>query len=239
MDLVKRIEENKKTVMNLSKELGIGSQRFEVKLVLDTSGSMSNAFSNGDVQNIISAVLPIALAFDDDGTVPVYGFANSAYKFSDEVKLNNVDGFVKKLSPKWGGTSYAPAINLIVKDHKADSGGSKGFFGFGKKKSEVKIPTYVIFITDGYNDDVREAQNAMREASEYPIYFMCIGVGGGSFPMLESLDDLSGRKMDNAGYFSAGFTIFSPQSDPQALYKAMIKELPAFCKECLALDLID
>lgn len=245
MDLVKRVNENKQVVMNLAKDLKIGSQRFEVKLVVDTSISMQPHFSSGNVQNIISTVLPIALAFDDDGNVPVYGFHNGAYKFPVDVTLNNIDGFVKKhMQPSWGGTAYAPAINMIVEDWKKEHGSSGGgLLGgiFGKKKASSKIPTYCIFVTDGANGDIRETEAALRAASKYPIYFMTVGAGRphGGFPMLENMDNLSGRDMDNAGHLAADFDNFDIARDQTSLYQNLIKELPEFCKSCLDADLID
>ena len=62
-------EENLNTVLiNMSKDNKIDMTKHvaRVALAMDYSGSMSNLFHNGSVQETISRLLPIALRFDDN-----------------------------------------------------------------------------------------------------------------------------------------------------------------------------
>ena len=128
---------------------------------------------------------------------------------------------------QFGGTEYAPIINLLVTDY----GGTKG--------SVQDIPTFVIFITDGENSDQSAAKSAITKAADYPIFFQFIGVdskhkGGGlmseaeahsSFPFLSQLDDLEGRTYDNAVFLAVkGFEAF----DKPAILMAMMNEFPGW-----------
>ena len=47
-----------------------------VALVMDISGSMSNSYRNGTVQEIVNKILPIAVQFDDDGELEFWYFGD-------------------------------------------------------------------------------------------------------------------------------------------------------------------
>lgn len=80
------ILELKKEKINLRKEkinticltkkefINIEKTKFDVVVVLDCSGSTSNLFKNGTIQNILEKLLPISLKFDDDGELDVWLF---------------------------------------------------------------------------------------------------------------------------------------------------------------------
>lgn len=148
---------------------------------------MYDLYKNGTVQETLDRLLPISLQMDDDGVVPVYQFNNHTSK-ADDLTISNLDGYVyEKLENPRGGTSYAPCINDIVEDLKEGS---------------QKTPVFVIFITDGENDDRYETEKALIKASKYPIYFQFVGIGDEYFDFLHELDDLKGREFDNAGFIS-------------------------------------
>lgn len=225
---LKKLEIRKEQVINLTKSLGIENEKAEVVLALDFSGSMSGLFSNGAIQELIERILPLALKFDDDGKIPVYLFSNSFIKVKQSVTLQDIDGIAQRIYSSYSnymsGTSYAPVIDAIVSDYKP------GLF-----KSKLDIPVYVIFITDGSNSDVEQAKKAIRNASSYGIFFQTVGIGSSSFPMLETLDTLSGRKIDNANFFAA--KNLSTISD-STLYNQLLFEFPSFIKEARTQGLI-
>lgn len=224
---LKKIDERKGIVLNLKKEKGIENQKAQVALCMDISGSMSSLYRSGYVQQVIERLVPVALQFDDNGELDLYMFSDSCKKHKNNVTLANLDGFVQNEIMKnynFGGTEYAPPINLIRKEVE-NSGKSFLGFGGGSKPKKLKYPIYVIFITDGENADKNYAEEAIREASKYGIFFQFVGIGNAAFSFLEKLDNLSGRFIDNANFFKV--PDLNRMSDAD-LYSQLLNEFPSW-----------
>jgi hypothetical protein len=116
----------------------------------------------------------------------------------------------------------SPARVAVAAVSKANSGGIAGFF-----KKKVVDPTYVIFVTDGDNDDHSATEAIIRQAASLPIFWQFVGIGGASFNFLKKLDDLSGRVVDNADFFQ--FPNGRPATDAE-LFGALLNEFPAWIK---------
>ena len=84
---------------------------------------------------------------------------------------------------------------------------------------------YVLFITDGDNSDKQRTDKVISELSQYPIFFQFIGIGHSSFNYLEKLDEMDGRYVDNANFFSVN----NIQSiDDKELYDKLLAEYPSW-----------
>ena len=116
-----------------------------------------------------------------------------------------------------GTTNYAPVMSAIVNEYTAN-----------KTKTKLDLPVYVIFITDGNNDDKANTQGIMKEASHYGIFFQFVGIGSAEFPFLEKLDDLPGRKVDNANFFKVPDLKRTTDAD---LYTLLLTEFPTWLRE--------
>jgi hypothetical protein len=220
----------KDIVLDLKKNSGIQGLVAQVALVLDCSGSMGHLFESGNVKKTIERILPLGLAFDDNGSVEVYLFHNTCMKMPDNLTRENLPTYMDKINKSgflYGGTSYAPAIRRIVKDYS-----ETGFLGNAKK---MQHPVYVIYITDGECDDRQAAQEAIRNASSHAIYFQFVGIGSADFDFLKRLDDLSGRKIDNAGFVKVAD--MSAGDDTQ-VYSLLLKEFPTFVSQAKQLSMI-
>lgn len=231
LDLRKRI------VLDLKKKIGLEGQKASVILVLDKSGSMSGLYNNGKVQQLLERMLPLGLGFDDDGEVDFYVFHNEAFRHKTTINRQTIPTIVSDVIGQYdyGGTSYAPPIKLILDQWIGKS--SSGWFTKEKTRpaKSFKDPLYVIYLTDGQNDDKAETELVLREASKYPIFFQFVGLGNDSFYFLQKLDNLTGREMDNANFFQANDV--SRMSDDD-LYAKMMVEFPQFVTECKAKRLI-
>ena len=63
----------------------------------------------------------------------------------------------------------------------------------------------------------------MIEASRYPIFWQFVGIGNSRFSYLEELDEMQGRFIDNANFFSVNdLDIISDDE----LYKRLLSEYP-------------
>jgi hypothetical protein len=203
---------------------GLYGQKAQVIFVVDRSGSMDDLYRNGQVQLVAERMLALGLQFDDDGKVQSFAFHNDAYALGDITQANYTTFIQDKVMriPS-AGTSYAPVMRQIVAAvSKANSGGIAGFF-----KKKVVDPTYVIFVTDGDNDDHSATEAIIRQAASLPIFWQFVGIGGASFNFLKKLDDLSGRVVDNADFFQ--FPNGRPATDAE-LFGALLNEFPAWIK---------
>lgn len=187
----------------------------KVALVLDYSGSMDWLYSNGTVQRVVEKMLPIAMSFDDDGSMETWLFSDSYHRLSD-ANLNNLDGYIKRETKKYsfGGTRYSPVMNDIIKFYKNE-----------------KLPVYVIFITDGDNFDKDTTTATIIEAAKKPIFWQFVGLGSSKFSYLESLDNLEGRYVDNADFFSV-------KNADDITYQDLLEEFPTWLSDQKVKDML-
>ena len=78
--------------------------------MLDASGSMTHQFKSGNVQQVLERIAALAVQFDDDGAMDMWGFAENFRKY-DDVTLDNLNGYVDALrnSGKKGLLKFCPA----------------------------------------------------------------------------------------------------------------------------------
>jgi len=183
-----------------------------VAVVMDYSGSMRNQYKDGTVQAILERLLPIAMKFDDNGEMELWIFDDS-FRRMPNISLDNYYGYVEReiLKKKYhmGGTKYSPVIYDIVKKYTV--------------QDPAPITDLVLFITDGANSDKAAATEAIKSASRHPIFWQFIGIGGSKFDFLEKLDDLKGRYVDNANFFTINDLTESTDED---IYNKLLSEYP-------------
>lgn len=257
LDLAKRV------VLNLAKDAGIGGQKAKVVVCMDYSGSMGPLYSSGFVEQVIERLIPIAMAFDDDQEIEFYIFHQGVLRILPNVTVENVVGYVQKyiMQHKMGYTNYAPAINQIISDFKADSNNitsigntfvepKTGFFNklFGNAGggsisggTKAKIPAFVMFITDGDNGDKDETTRTMIQAANHGLFFQFIGIKSRyseAFNYLRKLDTMSGRVVDNANFFEITDEDMRTSNDAE-FYSKLLNEFPSYVQEARKLGIIE
>lgn len=185
----------------------INDKKARVVFCIDKSGSMCNMYYNGEVQRIVERLFPIALKFDDDGKMECYSF-NMYSKRHHDIDINNIRGYVDDNISCEGGTNYRPVMRSVAETSN--------------------VPTYVIFITDGDNEDKNASREFIKEVSDKPIFWKFIGIGNERFTFLEELDDMSGRVIDNADFVK--IKDISEISDDK-LYKLLMQEFSEWWTE--------
>lgn len=203
IDLTKKKEEVHSICLTKKPLNGLKAQ---VGLVLDFSGSMSDLYYNGTVQSVIENTLPLAMEFDDNNQMEVWIFDTGYHRLPD-INLQNYQGYVKReILGKYnmGYTNYAPVIHDVVKTYK-----------------NAKLPSYVLFITDGNNDDQTKTTKIITEAAKLPIFWQFVGIGNARFTYLEKLDNLTGRYVDNADFFEV-------RNVKDVTYKQLLNEFPGW-----------
>ena len=220
VSLEKKLEKAPKLV-SLAKPLGVELKKrnletlvARVGLVIDISGSMTARFKNGTVQEIVNKTLPLAVQFDDDGELDCWYYGTTSRRM-DSVNLDNYTKAVpkewKQLMLELGGCNNEPVVLRMVLDTYRDT----------------KLPVYVLFITDGGVSKKSEIQKIITEASKLPIFWQFVGVGGSGYGILEKLDSMKGRYVDNAGFFA--LDDFKKVSNEE-LYARLLEEFPKWLK---------
>lgn len=202
IDLNKRAE---KVNIVLAKRNMTSAPKMRVGFVTDVSGSAQWMYNQGIIQNTLDRLLAVALKFDDNGEMDVWSFHNRFDRLQTASAADEKTYVKNEILPKaslWGGTSYAPVMNDVVTFYFKDEVVEKksgGFLGFGSKTEKVAVaktdkttPALCLFITDGVNDDQAKTLQVLKEAVNYPVYWMMVGVGDARhFKFLEkAADDL-------------------------------------------------
>jgi stress response protein SCP2 len=199
-----------------------------VGLVLDISGSMSGRYSNGTVQEIVNKIVPLAAQFDNDGELDLW-YYGSRPKRMPSVNLRNYQDAVPR---DWGslmfslgyGNDEPRVMKLVIEE-----------YAVGECKNGA-IPAYVIFITDGGVGSERQMKELLITASKAPIFWQFVGVGGSGYGVLERLDSMSGRHVDNANFFALDDFKSVPNDE---LYERLLNEFPSWLKKVKRLGMIE
>jgi stress response protein SCP2 len=265
VSLEKRFEQKAPKLVNLVKQAVVSLEknnlskvRAKAAFVLDASGSMTSQYNRGQVQETLNRVFPLGVHFDDDEELETWAFANKSKKLSN-VTFSNYENYVNKENRGWRNwmSELNSAYNnepAVIKDViKHFSGLSptepqvekKGFLGFGKKLAELsefapqiesKTPVFVLFISDGGVAKDDEIEFLIKWSSTLPIFWQFIGIGGSSYGALEKLDDMKGRYLDNADFFSIDDLNQISESE---LYDRMMTEFPKWLEAAYAKGIID
>ena len=211
-------EEHLKGVILHAKEeinmAGLGDQKARVALAVDISASMTNLFRAGVVDQVCERALALGVNFDDNEAVDVFAFGVKTHDIG-ELTRSDFYGFVdEKIRRRHDfeyGTHYAPIIRQVTKKYTSEKGD----------------PAYVMFVTDGDNQDKPAATKEIIEAAKHGIFWQFIGIGSG-FSYLEKLDTMSGRVVDNANFFALNDIA---SIDDNELFRRMLGEFPDWLKK--------
>jgi hypothetical protein len=198
---------------------------------------MHGNFRTGKVQQLVERVLALALRFDDDGEVDVFLFGLEGH-MAGTVNLANVNGFVNALLQQFrleGATYYAEAMRLVRQHYFGNS-------GFQTTPRMDSLPVYCMFVTDGQSSDEGHTRDQIQSSSYEPLFWQFMGIGlsnkaagrrrgafgkASDFRFLEQLDDLPGRLIDNASFFS----IEDPaQISDTEVFELMMEEYPGWLR---------
>ncbi|SJM96183.1 putative stress response protein, TerZ-and CABP1 [Crenothrix polyspora] len=206
----KLVDLAKKATLSLEKHR-LSSTVARVGLVLDASGSMYAQYDKGKVQQVIERLLPLAVHFDDDGELDVWAFSSKTLALP-AATLQNYADYIASAEygwRNWGMMSInnEPAVIEQVIQHY----------------SNTNLPVLIIFISDGGVSQNAAIKKLLVEAAALPIFWQFVGIGGRNYGVLEKLDTLAGRVVDNCGFFSLDDI---NSISEQALYERLLNEFP-------------
>jgi len=177
--------------------VALGTFHAQVEASFDCSGSTEmreygrHFYSKGYMNGVATAVLAMGLNLDDNGNVPAWRWSSDV-KELPAITAENLDGYVERYMPARsidGGTYMSRAMEAMMR-------------GFDPKS---KDPGFAMIFTDGEASDKDRVETLLRQYSSKPVFWQFVGleVPGAStdFGLLEELDNLSGRVVDNANFF--------------------------------------
>jgi hypothetical protein len=94
---------------------------------------------------------------------------------------------------------------------------------------------YVIFISDGGVGRSQEIADLLVKAAQHPIFWQFVGIGGRSYGILEKLDTMKGRLVENCNFFALDDL---EAISEQELYDRLLNEFPSWLKEAKATNII-
>ena len=209
----------KKSLLSLEKH-NLLNVKARVALILDYSGSMSQQYKRGDVQKVIERIMPLALNFDDDGCFECWAFAEKALRLPD-VSLENLNDYISSKQTGYktwkagAGYNNEPAVLAAVLDYFI-------------KQSPSTLPVYIIFISDGGVSEAGKIKKILQAASSQPIFWQFVGIGGRNYGLLEKLDTMQGRVVDNCNFFQIDHIDSMSEA---TLYDLLLQEFPIWLKE--------
>lgn len=221
ISLEKKIQDGAPKLISLVKPLKVQLEKknlldvqARVALILDISGSMYSSYKNGTVQEIVNKILPVAVQFDDDGELDFWYYGSTCQR-RPNVNMKNYEQAVpedwKDLMHSLGGNNNEPAVMEEVVAEYENS----------------KLPAYVVFVTDGGINKTAQIKKILKDASYLPIFWQFVGVSGSGYGVLEKLDDMRDRYVDNADFFALDDFRSVPNDE---LYSRLLNEFPAWLK---------
>jgi stress response protein SCP2 len=225
VSLEKKIADAAPQLVSLAKKAQVSLEkarltdtRARVGLVLDASGSMNAQYSRGHVQEVVNRLLPLAVHFDDDGALDCWAFGARPQQLTS-VTLGNFKDFIGTDHGGWKQWDLGARVNdepkamRMVIDYYKQSGD--------------KTPVYILFISDGGVHENSKITKLMIEAARLPIFWQFVGLGGRGYGILEKLDDMDGRAVDNCNFFALDRLDEIPE---EKLYDLLMEEFPDWLK---------
>jgi stress response protein SCP2 len=250
--LEKKMEQQAPKILDLSKKakvslekVGLQDHSAKVALCLDISGSMSSLYRSGKIQEFAERILALGTRFDDDGSIDIFLFGAKSHD-AGELTIDNFNGFVNRLIKQYpleGSTYYGKAMRTI-REH---------YFGSAARRNTPisnNVPIYVMFVTDGSTFDENETISHIQSSSYEPIFWQFMAIGKSNkgvkrrglfsafqsdFSFLEELDNLTGRYIDNADFFSVEDPLLVSDHE---LYDLLMQEYPSWVQAAKAGGLI-
>lgn len=221
-----RLDLRKRAVHRVLLTKGAATERARVVLVLDKTGSMKALYGRKVVHRVVERMVPVAVQLDDDGDLECYLYARSFARLPDLrvadldtwpaefLHLHGVHGGID-YGPLGGSNDEVPIMTEIVSTLRRGD----------------RVPTLVLFFTDGGFARRREITQLMREAAHLPAFWQFVGIGKARYGVLERLDELDGRVVDNAGFFSLDDI---DAVDDDELYRRLLGEFPDWLRAARA-----
>lgn len=205
-----------KTVNGTLEKKGLSDLTAAVVMAMDATGSMQKAYRSGLVQSVVDRLGVLAMRLDDDGKLETWFHCREHLRTPD-ITLDTLDGYVartvldtngKFVQPFGSANNEPPIMKALIERHK-----------------NSRQPVLIVFISDGGVKLSGEIRDLIVEAAHFPIFWMFVGLAGQNYGVLEKLDDLPNRVVDNADFFAIDDL---EHITDEELYGRLLNEFPGW-----------
>lgn len=208
---------------------GVQHERVRVVMVMDKSGSMAGEYKSGTVRRVFERMVPVSIQLDDDASLEVYLYGSKFAQLPD-LRVEYLDRWLDDFV-HLGGTHQGIKYSKIGLAN--DEPAIIKHLLEGRRAGTA--PTLVLFFTDGgiYKNDQISA--LIRTAASLPVFWQFIGIGDNNFGVLADLDTMTGRVVDNAGFFPVTDL---DRIDDAELYRRLLGEFPDWLRAARAQGIV-
>ncbi|GIJ43761.1 hypothetical protein Val02_06470 [Virgisporangium aliadipatigenens] len=224
-----RLNLRKQQVLVSLVKRGAGGLTARVLLVLDASGSMSRLYLDGVVARAVERIAAVAAQLDDDGVMQAWSFADEARSLPS-LSIGELPQWLAVNTPFQAMLDHAKII------------------GYGNEEPAVirdvltfvdehptADPTLVVFFSDGGVYRNKEIEELLRSAATLPVFWQFVGLGEQDYGVLQQFDTLTGRAVDNTGFFAVDDLDEVSDAD---LYDRLLDEFPQWVAEATRLGIV-
>jgi hypothetical protein len=211
------IDLRKKVVQFTLEKKQLTGVKARVGIVLDISGSMRDLYAAGVVQEVVERILAVAAKFDDNGSLDVWVYDNEFSRLPS-VTEQDFGNYVRthilknRSIHKFGRNNEPPVMEDVIRKYT-------------KEEKKETTPVFIIFINDG--GVLKLTKKVIMKAAVQPIFWQFVGIGNSDFEVLEGLDNMTGRVVDNADFVH--LDRIERVSDEE-LYDQLLNEFPQWLK---------
>lgn len=233
VDLRTRLDLRKRQVTVSLEKRGARGVAARVVLALDASGSMSRLYREGVVGRVVERMAAVAAALDDDGTMQAWTFATNPARLPD-LAVDDLPEWTR-LHVRVGEFRIRKRPARRLEPGQVDMAAVGGSNDEPKVIAEIRsfvraepagVPTLVLFFSDGGVTRNREIERELRAAVDEPVFWQFVGLGRHNrFGVLEKLDTMTGRRVDNVGFFAVDDIDAVPDAE---LYDRLLAEFPSW-----------
>ncbi|MFE0747537.1 VWA domain-containing protein [Gordonia sp. NPDC058843] len=225
----------KKAVHRVLLTKGVAGRDARVIVVIDKTLSMSALYRRRTVHRVIERMIPVATQLDSDGNLETYLYARSFAKLPD-VTVANAELWIETFVHLRG--RHGPPLCQEIDYDKHIGGANEELPIMQAVLDDLHDdqPVLVLFFTDGgFHSKVAAIRALMAEAAAQPVFWQFIGLGDNNFGTLASLDTMTGRVIDNAGFFQVDD--IDERSDDQ-LYVELLGEFADWIAVAMDLGIV-
>ena len=196
----------------------------EVILALSITDSMRNIYEDETIKEIVNKIFPLAVQFDDSCGLRFWYYGSEAKNYSF-INFNNYDYAI-------GKKDWKNIMNDIGHENNIPN----------LLKEIIKVykthyrPVYVIIITDGDVTYDKQISKLLIKSSSMPIFWQFVGINGDNYGILQNLDSIYDRYVDNADFFD--LDDFSLVSDSE-LYARLLNKFSIWLKDVKVKGIIE
>jgi stress response protein SCP2 len=228
-DVRDRLNLRKKQVLVSLVKRGAGSLTARVLLVLDASGSMAKLYLSGAVTRAVERIAAVAAQLDDDGVMQAWSFANEARSLPS-LRIGELPQWLAANTTRQSQRDHSKTIGhgnhepVVIRDVLTFTNGHP-----------TADPTLVVFFSDGGVYKNKEIEELLRGAAKLPVFWQFVGLGDKDYGVLQRFDTLTGRDVDNTGFFAVDDLDKVSDAD---LYDRLLDQFPQWVAEATRLGII-